>query len=130
LKIPRSTHSIWFDALSEHGIPGLALFVMIAAYSWINCSWLIRNTRDWPELAWANMLGRMGQAVLMGFWVSGSFASLAYFDEYWCIIFIFASARRVVAKQIENRAGALAPRPSMSLLPMGAVLSPQTASRR
>src|SRR5205823_3652464 len=34
LKIPRSTHSIWFDALSEHGIPGLALFVMIAAYSW------------------------------------------------------------------------------------------------
>lgn len=130
LTIPRSVHSIWFDALSEHGIPGLALFLLIAGYSWLTCSWLIRNTRDRPELAWANLLGRMGQAVLVGFWTAGSFASLAYFDEYWCIIFIFASARRLVARRIAAPAGALAAGPAMNLLPMGPVLSPQTASRR
>jgi probable O-glycosylation ligase (exosortase A-associated) len=129
LTIPRAVHSIWFDALSEHGWPGLALFLMIAGYSWLTCSWLIRHTRDRPELAWANLLGRMGQAVLAGFWAAGSFASLAYFDEYWCIIFIFAAARRLVAREIANPTFGLVPRPSMGLLPVRPVLSRQTTLR-
>lgn len=106
LIIPRATHSIWFDALSEHGWIGLVLFVSIAGYSLFSCSWLIRHTRGRPDLAWANLLGRMGQSSLVGFWVSGTFASLAYFDEYWCIIFIFDAARRIVAKQITSPASA------------------------
>jgi probable O-glycosylation ligase (exosortase A-associated) len=103
---PRATHSIWFDALSEHGWPGLALFVAIAGYSLYNCSWLIRHTRGRPDLDWANLLGRMGQSTLTGFWVSGSFASLAYFDEYWCVMFIFDSARRIAAREIAAQASA------------------------
>jgi probable O-glycosylation ligase (exosortase A-associated) len=103
---PRAAHSIFFDVLSEHGWPGLGLFLMIAAYSWLNCSWLIRRSRDRPELAWANLLGRMGQGLLVGYWVAGAFASLAYFDEYWCALFIFDAARRIVAKEIAGRAGA------------------------
>src|SRR5438128_1739216 len=73
---------------------------MIVVYSWLNCSWLIRRSGSRPELAWANTLGKMGQAVLIGFWVGGAFQSLAYFDEYWCLLFIFDAARRVVAKEI------------------------------
>jgi len=102
LKIPRATHSIWFEALSEHGWVGLALFVAIAGYSLYNCSWLIRHTRGRPDLDWANLLGRMGQSALVGFWAAGSFNSMAYFDEYWCIIFIFDAARRAVAKEITS----------------------------
>jgi probable O-glycosylation ligase (exosortase A-associated) len=98
---PRAVHSSYFDALSEHGWVGLALFLMVFAYSWINCSWLIRHTRDRPDLAWANMLGRMGQAVLVGYGTAGAFLSQAYLDEYWCIIFIFDAARRLVAKEID-----------------------------
>jgi putative inorganic carbon (hco3(-)) transporter len=97
---PRAVHSIYFDALSEHGWVGLALFLMVLGYSWVNCSWLIRHTRDRPDLAWANMLGRMGQAVLVGYGTAGAFLSQAYLDEYWCIIFIFDAARRLVAKEI------------------------------
>jgi hypothetical protein len=115
---PRATHSIYFDALSEHGYVGLGLFLMIAACSWRNCSWMIRQSRDRPDLAWANLLGRMGQAVLVGFWSAGAFASLAYFDEYWCILFIFDAARRVVAREIAPAKGAfvlpLATSPSIS----------------
>jgi putative inorganic carbon (hco3(-)) transporter len=104
LIIPRAAHSIWLDALSEHGWPGLVLFAAIAGYSLFSCSWLIRISRGRPDFAWANLLGRMGQCSLLGFWVSGSFASLAYFDEYWCIIFIFDAARRIVVKQISATA--------------------------
>ena len=94
---PRAAHSIYFDALSEHGWLGLALFLSILGYSWYNCSWLIRRSRDKPDLVWANLLGRMGQAVLIGYATAGAFASQAYLDEYWCMIFIFDAARRLVA---------------------------------
>ena len=97
---PRAAHSIYFDALSEHGWIGFSLFVMILGYSWMNCVWLIRRTRNRSDLAWANLLGRMGQAVLVGYATAGAFASQAYLDEYWCIIFIFDAARRLVAKQL------------------------------
>ena len=113
LTIPRAAHSIYFDALSEHGWVGLALFLMIGGYSWFNCSWLIRRSRGRPDLAWANLLGRTGQPVLMGFAIAGAFQSLAYLDEYWCIIFIFDAARRLVARETASAAGAFSTALSM-----------------
>jgi putative inorganic carbon (HCO3(-)) transporter len=107
LEKPRAAHSIYFDALSEHGWVGLFLFLMIFSYSWMNCRWLVRHSRDKPDLAWANLLGRMGQPVLVGYATAGAFASQAYLDEYWCIIFIFEAARRLLAKQLPP-AGAFA----------------------
>jgi probable O-glycosylation ligase (exosortase A-associated) len=119
LKIPRATHSIWFDALSEHGWVGLALFVAIAGYSLYNCSWLIRHTRGRPDLDWANLLGRMGQSALVGFWAAGTFNSVAYFDLYWTIIFILDAARRVVAKEITTPVRALRSAPSIGVAQVG-----------
>jgi hypothetical protein len=58
MKNPKAAHSIYFDVLSENGWVGLALFLMIGAYSWLNCSRLIRRSRDRRELAWANVLGK------------------------------------------------------------------------
>jgi putative inorganic carbon (hco3(-)) transporter len=109
---PRAAHSIYFDVLSEHGWIGLALFLLIATYSLYNCAWLIRRSRDRPDLAWANLLGRMGQAVLVGYATAGAFASQAYLDEYWCIIFIFDAARRLVAKEVAAPAGEFAAAPA------------------
>ena len=96
---PRATHSIYLDVLSEHGYVGLALFLMIGLYSWLNCSWLVRHSRDRPDLAWADQLGRMGHGVLVAYWTAGAFASQAYLDEYWCVVFLFDAARRIVAKE-------------------------------
>jgi len=112
---PRAAHSIWFEVLSEQGWVGLALFVAIAGYSLFGCSWLIRNTRDRPDLAWANLLGRLGQSVLVGFWAAGTFASLAYFDEYWCVIFIFDAARRIVRKELATPVRAFRAAPAVGL---------------
>jgi len=112
LKAGRAAHSIWFEVLSEQGWIGLGFFVAIALYSWYNCQWLIRQSRDRAELVWANLLGRMGQSVLVGFWTAASFGSMAYFDEYWCIIFIFDAARRIVAKEVAAPFGALRAAPT------------------
>jgi O-antigen ligase len=106
----KATHSSYFEVLSEHGWVGLALFLMIGTYSWFNCSWLIRHSRDRPDLAWANLLGRMGQATIVGYSVAGAFQSLAYLDEYWAVLFIFDASRRIVARQIAPPAGAFAMR--------------------
>ena len=119
LSVGRAAHSIYFDVLSEHGWVGLALFLMIAVCAWRSCTSLIRNSRDRPDLAWANVLGRMGQAVLIGYWTSGAFQSLAYFDEYWCIVFIFEAARRVVAKEITTPVNAVRSAPSMGVAQVG-----------
>jgi putative inorganic carbon (hco3(-)) transporter len=115
LSVGRAAHSIYFDVLSEHGWVGLALFLLIALYAWRSCTSLIRNSRDRPDLTWANVLGRMGQAVLVGYWTSGAFQSLAYFDEYWCIVFIFEAARRVVAREISAPARGLGVAPVVRL---------------
>jgi hypothetical protein len=116
---PRAVHSIWFDVLSEHGWVGLAIFLIIAIYSWSTCAWLIRHSRDEPDLAWANLLGRMGQGVLAGYWAAGTFASLAYFDQYWCVLFIFEAARRLVAREIASPVPALRVAPSIRVPQMG-----------
>jgi len=129
LSIPRATHSMWFEALSEHGWVGLALFVAIAGYSLYNCSWLIRRTGGRPDLDWANLLGRMGQSTLVGFWVSGTFGSVAYFDEYWCVIFIFDAARRVVAREITASASAFPTPPNTAPIPPGAGAGPAVPTR-
>jgi probable O-glycosylation ligase (exosortase A-associated) len=124
---PRAMHSIWFEVLSEQGWVGFAFFAAIAGYSWWNCSWLIRRTRGRSDLVWANLLGRMGQAVLVGFWAAGTFASLAYFDEYWCVIFIFDAARRIVAKQIAMPASAFRTAPAVGVARAGIGAVPAVA---
>jgi putative inorganic carbon (hco3(-)) transporter len=104
----KATHSSYFEVLSEHGWVGLGLFLTIAAFSWYNCWWIIRRSRDRPDLVWANLLGRMGQATLIGYFVAGGFQSLAYLDEYWCVLFIFDATRRIVVRQLTPPAGSFA----------------------
>jgi len=112
---PWAVHSIYFDALSEHGWPGLVLFVMIGARAWLTCSWLIRASKDRPEFDWASLLGRAGQGVLVGYWAAGTFASLAYLDEYWCALFIFEAARRLLTQEIADLPRSVATAPSQRL---------------
>jgi hypothetical protein len=40
---------------------------------------------------------------------------MAYFDEYWCIIFILDAARRVVAKEVVAPARRLATIPAVAI---------------
>lgn len=83
-------HSIYFQALGEHGFPGLALYLLLGGFAWHKAGRLARQTRDDPEFAsWVPLLMRMVQVSLTGFAVGGAFLSFVHFDlPYYIISFV------------------------------------------
>jgi putative inorganic carbon (HCO3(-)) transporter len=80
-------HSIYFQALGEHGFPGLFLYLLLGVFTWRKASRLAKQTRADPEFgAWVPLLMRMTQASLAGFAVGGAFLSLMYFDLVYYIV--------------------------------------------
>ncbi len=125
---PRDSHSIWFGMLSSQGFPGLLLFVGILIGAMIDARWLVRTARRRPELAWADDLGRMLQASLVGFAVGGTFASLEYYDGFYAVVIIAAAARRAVAS--DGAAPARREPTTAPALRTTSVLQPQPAGVR
>ena len=73
-------HSIYFQALGEHGFVGLALFLVLLFLTWLAASRIARRCRGVPDLQWAVQLARMCQVSLLGFMVGGAFLGLLHFD--------------------------------------------------
>jgi putative inorganic carbon (HCO3(-)) transporter len=103
LTIPRASHSIWFQMLSDHGFVGLTLFVVFLLVAMLNARWLIRRTRGCPELLWANNFGRLSQAALVGYMVGGSFASLEIYDGFYALVLMGSIAQQLVATELAAR---------------------------
>ena len=95
-------HSIYFQILGEHGFVGLALFLLVFWFSWLNGGWVVRATKGKPELAWAHDLAAMCQVSLVGYAVGGAFLSLTYFDLPYYIVVILIVLRRLVRREIEK----------------------------
>jgi len=57
----------------------------------------------------------MGHGVLVAYWTAGAFASQAYLDEYWCVVFLFDAARRIVAREVATQSGAVSGASSVQL---------------
>ncbi|HEY1261036.1 MAG TPA: putative O-glycosylation ligase, exosortase A system-associated [Stellaceae bacterium] len=124
---PRAPHSDWFEMLGDHGFPGLAIYIAIIASAALDASWLVRRSRRQPDLLWANNLGRMLQAALIGYCVGGSFATLATYDGFFAVVIIAAAARRALAAELASRqAGAVNSATSM-LAPRPGPLRPQAS---
>lgn len=125
---PRAPHSNWFEMLGDHGFVGLAIFIAILISTARDASWLVRHSRGNPDLEWANTLGRMLQASLVGYCAGGSFATQAMFDGFYAVVIIAAAARRIVAAEITPRdaavisiAAPLGPRPRNAFGPQPTV---------
>lgn len=96
-------HSIYFQALGEHGFPGLLLYLALGFFTWRKAGEVAQKTRDDPELgAWLPLLMNMTQVSLLGFAVGGAFLSLVHFDlPFYIMSFVVlaeASLRERVAK--------------------------------
>jgi putative inorganic carbon (HCO3(-)) transporter len=89
----QDAHSIYFEVLGEHGFIGLALFLAIGGLSFINASWIVRHTKRFPELEWANMLARMIQVSLVSYATGGAFLGMAYFDLFYHLVIILVIVR-------------------------------------
>ena len=83
-------HSIYFQALGEHGFPGLALYLLLGLLTWRTAARLARQTADDPEYGeWVPLLMRMVQVSLAGFAVGGAFLTLVHFDfPYYIAAFV------------------------------------------
>jgi len=109
----RDVHSIYFEVLSEHGFVGLAMFLMLLAFTWLSAGWIIRNARKHAELKWAESLARMLQVSGIAYCVSGAFLGMAYFDFIYLMIALTVATRRLVAQHLAS----LAPVPRRGMIP-------------
>ena len=80
-------HSIYFEALGEHGFPGLLLYLLLGFCTWRKAGKLVKQTKNDPEFGnWVPLLMRMVQVSLVGFSVGGAFLSLTHFDLPYYIV--------------------------------------------
>lgn len=98
----RAAHSIYFQALGEHGFGGLALYLLLGVLTWRTGSWIIRHTAKVEELRWAHDLARMVQVGLVGFAVGGAFLSLLYFDVPYYLLALLVATQVLVRKELQQ----------------------------
>jgi putative inorganic carbon (hco3(-)) transporter len=79
-------HSIYFQALGEHGFVGLILFVSLLATTWFTLGNLAKRFKAVEGEAWAALLCKMMQAGLIGFCAGGAFLGLMHWDIPYYLI--------------------------------------------
>ncbi|SFW29811.1 putative O-glycosylation ligase, exosortase A system-associated [Nitrosovibrio sp. Nv17] len=100
-----AAHSIYFQALGEHGFIGLGIYLLLGFMTWRTGSWIIRNTAGNEDHVWARNLASMIQVSLIGFAVGGTFLSLLYFDVPYYLMAAMVVTRILVEKDLREKAG-------------------------
>ncbi|KQN69622.1 polymerase [Duganella sp. Leaf61] len=113
-KAIHAAHSIYFQALGEHGFVGLFIYLLLGWQTWRSASWIVRHSEGIADLAWAGHLARMMQASLAGFAVGGAFLSLLYYDVPYYLIAVVVATRIEVARYRAQAPVAL-PTPALTL---------------
>jgi probable O-glycosylation ligase (exosortase A-associated) len=98
-------HSIYFQALGEHGFPGLLIYVSIGFWIWWAAGHTAKEGRANPELeAWVPMLMRMCQVSVLGFAIGGAFLSLMNLDvPYYLMAIVVLTRIEVKASRPSTR---------------------------
>ena len=79
-------HSIYFQVLAEHGLPGLTLFLLLAGSCFWNCGRLAARFEQQEGSEHLAAYANMAQLSLVPFFVSGAFLGRAYFDLYYQLV--------------------------------------------
>ena len=103
---PQVAHSIYLQALGEHGFIGLALYLGVLYALWTSAGKIVRMTKGREDCRWAYELSLMMQVTLIGFAVGGAFLNLVNFDVPYYLVGLMAATLAVL-----NREGSMeAPR--------------------
>jgi probable O-glycosylation ligase (exosortase A-associated) len=98
----RAFHSIYFEMLGEQGYPGLAMFLILSAITFIKLRRLARKARDYPELEWVGSLSSALQSGLAVFLTSGAFVGIAFQPMFWYFIAMSISLNAYM-RRVENQ---------------------------
>ena len=110
----RAVHSIYFEALGEHGYVGLTIFLLILITAYFTCSAIMSRTREHADLHWFYDLASMLQVSLVGYAVAGAFLNLGTFDLYYHLIAIIALLRVMCDQQLMLKEKAALPLPGLA----------------
>jgi hypothetical protein len=95
-------HSIYMQALGEHGFVGLALYLALGATVWWRSGRLAARCRDVAEFAWVVLLMRMSQVSLVIFAVGGAFLGLLHYDLPYYVAAIVVLTHLTVAESLRE----------------------------
>ena len=99
---PQVAHSIYFQALGEHGFVGFALYLWLLAATWWSAGRVLRAHRaGGAQLDWAGEFAKMLQVALAGYAVGGAFLSLVNFDVPYYLTAIMAAVAAIVSREQE-----------------------------
>ena len=100
---PQVAHSIYFQALGEHGFVGLGLYLLLFVTLWKKTRIIIRATAAKPELVWVRELLLMIQVAFVGFAVGGAFLSLVNYDVPYYLIAIAVAGIAIAERHLNER---------------------------
>ena len=109
----RTSHSVYFDMIGEHGFFGFVVFVMLLIAGMLAGQRIIAQSRRREELAWARNLAAMSQTCIVGFAIGGLFVNMTYFDLYYHVLAILAATQLIVARALAGEAEDTAKVPQM-----------------
>jgi len=98
-------HSIYFEIIAEQGFIGIALFLLLAWFTWNTGSHIRRLARKSRETRWSFDLASMLQVSLVGYAIAGAFLGLAYFDLYYDLIAMMVICKMLLLEQISRKDG-------------------------
>ena len=99
---PQVAHSIYFQAMGEHGFVGLGLYLLLLFAFWRQCSALVRMARGQPHLQWVEEFGPLMQVSIIGFAVGGVFLSLINYDVPYYLVAATVATRALVYKELQR----------------------------
>jgi probable O-glycosylation ligase (exosortase A-associated) len=113
IRASQAPHSIWFSTLSEHGFPGLILFVSLLVCCLATLRKLRRPRGGLPPAAWVVSYSHMLEVSLVGYIVAGTFLSVAYIDVFYWVVALVILLDVVAARERRDAASAtLSPAPA------------------
>jgi len=95
----QSAHNIYLEVLSDHGFPGLALYIGLILSSYLSLfrlKWALRNN---PKAEWLVNYCKMIQISLTAFMVGGMFLPLSYWDFFYHLISFVVLLRAIAVKE-------------------------------
>ena len=93
-------HSIYFQALGEHGFVGLGLLLALGLTIWRRSKKLALACTGQPGLEWASLLMRMVQVSMLAFATGGAFLGLLHYDLPYYLAAIVVLAEIAVADKL------------------------------
>ena len=107
-----SPHSIYFQALGEHGFVGLAIFLALILVSWRKATTVAQACRKTPGMEWGDPLMRMVQVSILGFLVGGAFLTLLHFDLPYYLFGLVVMVEATLKEHVGAAAQRAGPHPS------------------